>query len=310
MSAKGVLLKTPQFDLNHLLVFGKIAETGSLTKAAQSLNLPKSRVSRILSSLERDLGVQLIHRTTRHLQLTDLGRRFYNHSQGPLTGLIEAARDLSECNDEIMGLIRMTAAEDFGMALLPGLVDEFTRLYPKVSFEILLAQESLNLVQESIDVAIRIGALKDSRMKAQKIADINLILAASPAFIESRPPMNHLSDLLNVPCIGFSTLQNRGWTFTNGREKKTVKVEPTITSNNPSFALRLALRGRGVALLPDYLCHEPLKGGQLAHLFRSWRSEQVPVSLVFPYQKQLPPHVRRFADFLIGKLRAAIGKGD
>lgn len=303
-------MKSPQFDLNHLVVFEKIAETGSLTKAAQSLNLPKSRVSRILSSLERDLGVQLIHRTTRHLQLTDLGRRFYSNSQGPLTGLIEAARDLSECNNEIMGLIRMTAAEDFGLSLLPPLIDEFNRLYPKVSFEVVLAQESLNLVQESIDVAVRIGALKDSRMKAQKVGDIQMILVASPEFVETRAPMNQLSDLLNAPCLGFSVTQNRGWTFTNGREKKTLKIEPLISSNNPGFALKLALRGRGIALVPDYLCHDHLKNGQLVHLFRSWRGEQVPVSLVFPYQKQLPPHVRRFADFLIGKLRAAIGKGD
>ncbi|MBX2988369.1 MAG: LysR family transcriptional regulator [Bdellovibrionaceae bacterium] len=294
-------------DLNHLSVFVKIAETGSLTKAAQALGQPKSRVSRILSSLERDLKVQLIHRTTRHLQLTDIGKRFYEHCKGPLAGLEEAARDLSDCTQEVQGRIRLTAAHDVGAMLLPPIIDDFSRLYPRVEFEIILAQESLNLVRDSIDIAIRIGQLKDSSLKSHRVADLMLILVASPGFLESHPVPNQLSDLGVLPCLGFEAVRGKGWTFTNGREKRTLRVDHAIVANNPEFILKVALRGRGVALLPDILCRDHLQNGKLVHLFRSWHGEPVPINLIFPYQKQMPHHVRRFMDFLLNRLRASLG---
>ncbi len=298
-----------KIDLNHLAVFAKIAESGSLTKAAQNLGQPKSRVSRILSALEKDLGVQLIHRTTRYLQLTDIGQRFYDHCRGPLAGLEEATRDLSNCTEEIQGKIRITAAQDFGLALLPMMIDEFSRLYPKVFFDVNLSQESLNLVQESIDIAVRFGPLKDSGLKVHKVGDIHLALVATPEFLSSRPPLNQLSDLVEAPCLCFEASRQKGWSFTNGRERKMIKIKPALTSNNPDFLLKMALRSRGVALLPDYLCREALKSGRLVGLFKTWRSEGIQVSLVFPYQKQLPQHLRRFTDFLLHQMGTALGGG-
>lgn len=290
-------------DLNHLVVFTKIVESGNLTRTAHVLGVPKSKVSRILSQLEKDLGVQLIHRTTRHLQLTDMGRRFYEKCQGPLAGLEAAAAHLKENATDIQGRIRLTAAQDLGSTLLPGPLDEFSRLYPKIQFEVILSQESLNLVQESIDVAIRVGELKDSRFKAHKVADVSLILVASPRFLEAQNPPATLSDLTKVPCLGFEALKGRGWVFRNGKEKRSFKIEPAVMTNNPEFNLRLALKGRGVALIPDFICREALQSGSLVHLFKNWKGDSVPISLVFPYQRQMPIHVRRFADFLLTRLK-------
>ncbi|MBX3042014.1 MAG: LysR family transcriptional regulator [Bdellovibrionaceae bacterium] len=297
----GGLLKS--LDLNHLTVFTKIVESGNLTRTAHVLGVPKSKVSRILSQLERDLGVQLIHRTTRHLQLTDMGQRFYEKCQGPLAGLEAAAAHLRENTDDIQGRIRLTAAQDLGSTLLPGPIDEFSRRYPKIQFQVILSQESLNLVQESIDIAIRVGELKDSRFKAHKIADVSLILVASPRYLETHAPLATLSDLEKAPCLGFEALKGRGWVFRNGKEKRSFKIEPAVMTNNPEFNLKLALKGRGVALLPDYICRESLQSGSLVHLFKNWKGDRVPVSLVFPYQKQMPVHVRKFADFLLSRLK-------
>lgn len=293
-------------DLNHLNVFTKIVESGNLTRAAQILGLPKSRVSRILSQLERDLGVQLIHRTTRHLQTTEIGRQFYERCKTPLTGLEEATAQLTENSKELQGRIRLTAAQDFGSALLAAPIDEFSRLYPNIQFEVILSQESLNLVQESIDIAIRIGRLKDSGLKAHKLAEVSLILVASPLLLEHRPALTQIEDLVNYPCLGFQAFSSRGWTFRNGKEKRTLKVSPDLISNNPEFNLKLAVRGRGIALLPDYICKDHLQSGTLIHLLKNWRGEPVPIHLVFPYQKQMPHHVRRFADFLLTRLKAAL----
>jgi DNA-binding transcriptional LysR family regulator len=297
-------------DLNHLTVFAKIVESGSLTKASLALHQPKSRVSRVLSALERDLGLQLVHRTTRHLQLTDIGRRFYEHCKGPLAGLEEATRDLADCAEDVQGVIRLTAPQDMGTSVLPTMIDEFSKMYPKIHFEVVLAQESLNLVSESIDVAIRFGPLKDSSMKAQKVAEISLILVASPNFIETQPPLNQLSDIMNLPCLSFEATKGKAWSFNNGREKRTLKVKHTMIANNPEFLLKMALKHRGVALLPDFLCRDHLQTGALVQLFRTWKSDVVPLSLVFPYQKQLPYHIRRFADFLKIRLQATMGKAE
>lgn len=293
-------------DLNHLTVFAKIVESGNLTRAAKVLDLPKSRVSRILSQLEKDLGVQLIHRTTRNLQLTEIGRQFYERCKGPLAGLEDAARNLCMNSKEIQGRIRLTSAQDFASSLLVGPIDEFSRLYPKVQFDVLLSQEPLDLIRESIDLAIRIGPLKDSGLKAIKVAEVSLILVASPQFLEKWTSMNSIDDLTHTPTLGFEALKGRGWTFRNGREKRTFKIDCSMTTNNPDFNLRLCLRGRGIALLPDYLCQDHLKSGSLVHLFKSWKGESVPISLVYPYQKQMPAHIRRFADFLMARLKAAL----
>lgn len=291
------------FDLNHLGVFVKIVETGSLTKAAQALQQPKSRVSRILANLERDLGVELIHRTTRHLQLTEIGKRFYERCRGPLSGLEEAARDIEDCTQEVQGHIRMTAAQDFGNTLLAPMIDEFQRIYPEVTMDLLLTQDSLNLIEQSIDLAIRLGSLKDSGLKAHKVGELGINLAVSPVWLERNAPLNHLEDLEGVDCLGFIPFQNK-WTFHNGKEKKTIKVKSRLSTNNPEVSLQFALRARGPALLPDYLCRSHMQSGALVPLFKTWKGVTAPIHLVFPYQKQMPQHVRRFADFLIPKIKA------
>ncbi|HRO67281.1 MAG TPA: LysR family transcriptional regulator [Pseudobdellovibrionaceae bacterium] len=293
-------------DLNHLTVFMKIVESGNFTRAARALEVPKSKVSRTLSQLEKDLGVQLIHRTTRHFQLTDIGRGFYERCRGPLAGLEAATVDLKESLSEIQGRIRLTSAQDLGSTLLPGPVNEFSRLYPKIQFEVILSQESLNLIRESIDIAVRLGELRDSGCKAHKIGHVSLILVASPQFLESHSSLTDLSDLENAPCLGFEALKSRGWVFRNGKEKRALKILPAVSTNNPEFTLRLALKGLGVALLPDYICRDFLQTGALAHLFKDWKGETVPVSLVFPYRKRMPVHVRKFADFLLARLKSSL----
>lgn len=292
-------------DLNHLIVFVKIVETGSLTKAAVALKQPKSRVSRTLSSLERDLGAELIHRTTRHLQLTDIGRRFFDRCRGPLSGLEEAARDIANCSQEIQGHIRLTAAQDFGNHLMAPIVDEFLGAFPRVSIDLLLTQEPLNLIEQSIDLAIRIGNLKDSSFKALRVAELGMLLVAHPGWVERHTSVNHLDDLEKVDCVGFLPYGQK-WTFQNGKEKRTIRIHSRVATNSPDLALQFALDGKGPAILPSFICRKHLQAGSLTGLFRSWKGPAGAVHLVFPYQRQMPPHVRRFADFIVPRIRAQL----
>ena len=270
--------------------------------------MPKSRVSRVLAALERDLGVALMHRTTRRVALTDEGRRFLDRCHAPLESIEEAARSLASQGEALRGTIRLTAPQDFGNALLPPILDDFLALHPAVRIEVVLAQDYVDLVQGSIDVAIRIGPLADSRLKVRKIAGTRLSLVASPTFLESAGPFSQLADLVRAPALSLTHQHRRGWVLTNGKARQILRVEPIVVANDPELLLRMALRNRGVALLPDFACEPHLRTGRLTRLFRTWRGEGASIQLVHPYRKSPPAAVGRFGEFLATRLRAAIAE--
>ena len=186
-----------QLDLNQIQTFVKLAQAGSFTKAAQILRQPKSRVSRRLAALEKELGVQLIYRTTRQFQLTETGRAFYEKAQGLIAGLEALSAEVSDTTTQIAGVIRITASDDMGVKYLPPILDEFSRLHPQIQFDVVLTQSYVDLVKESIDVALRIGHLKDSSLRAKKVGSLKNIFIACFIFIIT--PL--LSDILYVEVI-------------------------------------------------------------------------------------------------------------
>lgn len=293
-----------EVDLNQVKAFVKVVEAGSFTKAAALLKQPKSRVSRRVASLEQVLRIQLIYRTTRQLQLTDSGREFYEKSRSLITDLEAVADSLKEDSQEVSGLIRMTAPADMADALIPNLVSEFKQLYPKVRFQLLLSQELVDLVKESVDVALRVSNLKDSSMRMRKVADVSSILVASPALLEKHARLDRLEQLAQLPCLGFQIRRADVWSVRNGKEKKDIKINPDFICNNPSVIKELAVLGRGVALIPEFLCQEEIRKGNLVHLFKNWRSESAALNLLMPGQKELPLRIQKFVEFAARRLKA------
>lgn len=293
-------------DLNEVRTFIKVIEAGSFTKASVILNQPKSRVSRRIASLEKDLGIQLIYRTTRQLQLTDAGRAFFEKCRPLVIDLESVASTVDEYSQEVSGLIRLTAPADMANVLLPSILSEFNQLYPKVRFQLVLAQEILDLVKESIDVAFRISHLKDSSMKARKISDVRSIIVASPSLLEKYSEINRLDDINDLPTLDFQVRKPGVWRVHNGKENVDFKIKPTFICNNPIFVHQMAVMGKGVALLPEFLCVESIRRGELVHLLKTYRGENAPFWVVMPAQKESSLRIQRFVDFAARKLKGTL----
>lgn len=289
-------------DLNQILIFIKVVESGSFTKAAELLKQPKSRISRRLAALERSLNTQLIYRTTRQMQLTETGKDYYRRCAPLILDLENANSAITTHAEELSGILRLTAPEDFAKIILAPLVDEFLKIHPKLKIEMVLSGAYLDLVKESIDIAVRIGHLKDASMKSKKLSGLSSILVASPAFLEKNPPLQKPEQLANITCLGFLLGAKGQWRLLKEKQDVRVKAQGPVVSNSPEFIYHLALLGRGVALIPEFLCQEALQNGKLVQVLKGWTSETRPVHLLTPAQKEVPAKTKAFMDFVAKKI--------
>lgn len=289
-------------DLNRLRIFVRIVEAGSFTRAAANLALPKSRVSRTLSALEKSLGQQLLYRTTREMRLTEAGRVLFESSKDAVEQLENAGERVGLESKTLEGLVRITAAEDFGIRVLPPLIAEFRRRHPKLRLDLLLSQEYVDLVRESVDLALRLGRLPDSSLKAQKLGALSMIPVASPKLLERFPVLDSPRGLERLPFLGLSGSSRRPLVLSDGKREIELRLQPVIEANEPGALLELALLDQGFAVLPEIFCAEHLRKEQLVQLFRSWKCEPVSVHLVSAYRKEAPVRVKAFSEFLVREL--------
>lgn len=289
-------------DLNQILIFTKVIETGSFTKAAELLKQPKSRISRRLAALEKSLGTQLIYRTTRQLQLTETGKDYYRRCAPLIQDLENANNAMTSHAEEISGTLRITAPEDYGKYILVPLIDEFIKKHPKVHVEVVLSGAYLDLVKESIDVAFRIGNLKDAAMKSKRISSIVSIPVAAPSFLEKYPAITKPEQLANIPCISFHTRYRNQWRLYREKQEAKVKVQGPIMANSPEFVYHCALLGRGVGLVPEFLCAEALQSGRLVQVLKGWTTESAPIHILTPVQKDVPLKTKVFMEFAAERL--------
>lgn len=297
------VLYMEQLDLNQIRTFVRIVQAGSFTKAAELLHQPKSRVSRRLAALEKELGVQLIYRTTRQFQLTDSGRIYFERCKGLIEGLENLTAEMNETTSEVSGVIKITASDDMGASKLPLILDEFMRLYPRVRFEVLLSQAYVDLVKESIDVALRIGRLKDSSLKVKKVTSLRNVFVATPGLLERYRNADEFSELGKLPYISLGASNQVNTVRTTDGKKLTIKMNSIFSCNNPSLVVGMALCGRGLAYVPEFLVLEHLKSGRLVHIHKNLQSEEVPISFVMPEQKEVPLKVKKFVEFAGKRLK-------
>lgn len=291
-----------QFDLNQIRNYVRLVQAGSFTKAAEVLKQPKSRVSRHLAALEKELGLQLIYRTTRQFQLTDMGRVFYERARGLVEGLETLSSEVLETTSEVSGLIKITSADDIGVKQLPSILEEFSKQYPQVRFELLLTQSYVDLVKESVDVALRVGHLKDSNLRVRRVGTVKNIFVATPGLLERYRQWEDLDQLESLPFVGMTNFKIEFW---KGSDAKKISIKPKMSfvSNNPSFLLEMALLGKGVAFIPGFLCVKHIQSGRLIHMHKNLKSLEVPISLVTPEQKEVPLKIKKFTEFVSKKLK-------
>jgi DNA-binding transcriptional LysR family regulator len=285
-------------DLNRIAVFVRVVDEASFTAAADALGVPKSSVSRSVSQLEADLGVLLLHRTTRKLKLTDAGTAYYARAKQALASLESANADVSTLDGEPRGLVRMTAPIDAGSEILADLIARFVREHPAVQVELVLTGKRLDLVDEGIDLALRAGKLDDSSLIARKVLDADLGLFASEEYLARRGRPKRIADLAHHDCLIFRPMGTT-WTLVGPEGEETVEVSGSIIADEMSFLVRAIASHAGIGLLPTFIARR----ASLVRLLPESRRSGGAVYLVMP-SKRVPRRVALLRDYLIEALAA------
>ncbi|MGH7844593.1 MAG: LysR family transcriptional regulator [Candidatus Binatia bacterium] len=281
-------------DLDGIAVFVKVVQAGSFSQAARLLGMPNSTVSAKVSLLEKRLGVTLLQRTTRKLHLTQNGEAYFRRCVHALEELQVAESELATAQREPQGLLRLTAPVDTGRSLLPSLVSRFLERYPQMGVDLRVTNRVLDLVAEGIDLAIRAGRLKDSRLIAKRFALGYFALWASSSYLKKYPAPSHPRELSQHECVKFSLFKDDGFALTDGKENVRKAVSGRLLADDFEVVKSLALLGKGIALLPSFLCAEEAKQEKLVRVLPGWHGEAVTVSLVYPKQRFVSPKVRAF----------------
>lgn len=294
--------------MNAVTVFVRVVDAGSFTLAARELGLPKSAVSRRVARLEQALGVRLLQRTTRRMTLTDAGTSYHREASRALATLSEASTTVSREQEEPRGFVRLTAPADLEPELFAALIAEFCARYPLVQVELELTQRRVDLIAEGFDFALRAGVLTDSSFIARKIASAELILVASPGYLEKRGVPRRPSDLEGHACMMFRAQNGRGrWTLTGPKGKRSVDVTGPVIVNTPAFAHVLVLAGAGIGLAAGHACAKDLADGRLVRVLPGYSIAGGGLYLLYPAARHVPQRVVLLREFLFERVRAALG---
>lgn len=283
-------------DLNEISVFIKVVEVGSFRKAAESLGMPNSTVSHKISCLEARLGISLLKRTTRKLNITPEGEAYFKLCQQGLEKIKTAELEILSTQGEPQGTLRITAPNELGSTLLPLLISKYHLKYPKVHIEAVLTERRIDLLSENIDLAIRAGELKDSTLVAKKIGSACFSLFASPQYVKTHGHLNTPHDLKNHRCLQFAPAGINEWILIKNKDFVHVPLKKHLLINDMNAIKNLCVMHEGIAFLPNYLCSNELSSKKLLRLLPDWRSSLSPIHLVYPAQRFVTPKVSAFVN--------------
>ena len=291
--------------LAALKAFAKVAETQSFSEAARRLRQSKSAVSRHVAALEADLGARLFHRTTRSLTLTEAGRGYFARATRILADLEEADASVSQLQAAPRGRLRVNAPMSFGFLHLAPALGDFLTLYPEVELDVALTDRFIDLIDEGVDVAVRIGTLTDSSLVARRLASVRRVLCASPDYLKARGVPQTPDDLKGHDCLSNTNINiTREWRFIHpdGKPSDTkpwpVEVKGRMSANSGDMLRVAALRGHGFVHLPTFIVGDDLKAGTLVSVLEPYISQDLTLNAVYPTARHLSPKVRAFVDFL------------
>jgi DNA-binding transcriptional LysR family regulator len=292
-------------DYNDIPVFLRVVETSSFTKAADSLGVQKSSVSRAVVRLETELGVRLLQRTTRQLGLTDAGQTFYERVRGALSGLDEAASAVRELGSEPRGTIRVTAVPGAAAFGLADAITSFTAKYPSILVDVELSSRIVDLVSEGFDIALRAGRLADSSLIAKKVGTTDLVLLAAPAYLKAHGRPRIIHDLEKHDCVLFRGRAGRStWEIRTPDADEFVDVGGPVNCNEADFVLAATIAGAGIAALPPQLARHAIERGELEVVLQGHHLRGADLHVVLPSSAFVPARVMLLRDHLVNELTA------
>jgi DNA-binding transcriptional LysR family regulator len=286
-----------------MTTFVRIVDAGSLTAAADALDTSLPTVVRTLAALERHLGISLIKRTTRRLHLTDEGAQYLERCRVILSA-VQEAETLVSSRSEPAGRLTVTASALFGRRHVAPVVSEFVRRYPKVNAELLFVDRVVNLIEEGIDVGVRIAHLEDSSMVAIPVGRTRRVVCASEAYLRRHGVPEAPNDVRNHVCIRHLGLAPRNeWRFRAGTRNVVVPITSAITCNDIDSAINACMDGLGLGMFLSYMLPSDGHRGRLTYVLEKFEPEPTPIHVIYPQARLLSNKVRMFVDECVAKLR-------
>ncbi len=290
-------------NLHAAFIFVQVVLSGSFTGAAKALDIPKSTVSDKVAELEKELGVTLMVRTTRKLNLTDIGKEYFKKAEFAVRQLQSAGEEASEAQSRPYGKLKITAPAQLTFFNIADVVAEYRKKYPEVIVDIDFTDRSVDLIAEDYDIAIRVGHLEDSGLKAKRVGTSFFIAVASPSYLKRAAILRYPEDLEQHKCIKFSSFLSV-WELRNDRGKsRKVDVPDSVSTNSLSAMKILIAHGEGIGLIPLELCKQELETNKFVHVLKDWYTAEVPVHVVYPPQRYSSPKVREFIPLLESRMR-------
>jgi DNA-binding transcriptional LysR family regulator len=289
-----------------MATFVRVVDVGSLSAAARSLPSSLTSVSRQISALEEHFGTPLLLRTTRHLALTDDGRILYERAKSILSELREVETTLSRGRHAPSGRIRISAPTLIGRLLIAPLLAEFLRRYPLLTVDLLLVDRAVDMVEEDIHLSLRIGHLPDSQLVARKLADIRMIVCASPAYLQRRGVPQIPADLSRHDCLVFSDAPDIAeWRFKEGaKTERGIRISGRLWVNSLDALISAAKEGAGIARVPSWQIEADIAAGALQRILVNYEPTPAPLHLLFQPSRLTSPKSRVFVDYLVERWRA------
>lgn len=295
---------TTRWRFDDILTFIRVMESGSITAAAERLNLSKSVISKRISDLEAALGVELFQRSTRRVKPTENGDAFYERMVPLINEINQTAESLSaERIKTLRGQLRITTPMSFGAMYLGPVIAEFARRHPDLELAIDYEDRLVDLVQGGYDIGIRIGHLRDSNLRARTLCECPRVVVCSPSYIEAHGQPKTVAELANHQCIDYAYVHaNRLWQFeaaAKGGPPVSVSMRSRIVINNGGALRDMAIAGLGIASLPLFLAADALRQGALLQILRGYRQPPYTISAIYPPTHHVSTKVRTFIDFLV-----------
>lgn len=281
--------------------FIRVVETGSISGAADRLGVAKSAVSRRLKELEAHLGVELFHRTTRRMNLTDTGRAYYHQSVRILEDVLEAELATSQAHGTLKGSLKIALPSTFGIMHMGPAINEFLREHPQIEFDLDFNDREVDLMQEGFDLAIRIAKLPDSSLIARRLAPVKIIICASPSYLEQMGAPRTPDELRHHRCLVYSLLSDyEYWNLTDRHSNEIrTKIHPYLKASTGEFLKDAAVEGMGIIMVPSFIAHKEIESGDLVQILEDHNPPHIDAYAIYPQTRHLSHRVRAFVDFLV-----------
>lgn len=286
--------------LTTMKTFLAVVQEGSFSKAADKLDISPQLVSKYISALEDNLRTRLLHRTTRKVSVTEAGNQYYQRCQQVIIDIEDMENSLNNLSENVSGVLSISAPMSFGTKHLAGLLVDFQKQYPNLKLDLRLTDQYVDIVEQGIDIALRIGVLKNSTLIAKKIAPIHLAVFASPDYLKRHGTPQTLLDLQSHNYLRYPHSEPTKRLFGVNELKSELKLESNFVANNGDLLLNTAIAGGGIAMQPTFIAGEALAQGKVVRILKDHEPEPMGLYMVYANRQFLPSKVRAFVDFASG----------